>query len=271
MKIALSLLTLCIIFSALSVQAGIIIKSTEKSQKMNIDMATTMYVEKDRLRMEMSGSEDKQVIIFRGDKNMFWVINKDKNSYTEMTQDDMKKLKEQMDNMQKMMEEQMKNLPEEQRKMMEQMMPSGMGNTKVVKTDYKKKASGQQVGKWTCDQYEGFKEGKKTSEMWTASWDQIGIQREDVSGFKKMVEFFEVISQDAMEIMKVGSEEWELEQGISGIPVKWTDFMDGQQSSQGEMKEIIKKDLDSSLFELPSGLEKEDNPWENQGAGKNPY
>lgn len=271
MKIALTFLTLCIIFSAGSIHAGIIIKSTEKSNQMKVDMTTTMYVDNDRLRMEMSGSDEKQVIIFRGDKNVFWVVNMDKKSYAEMTQEDMKKLKVQMDKMQEMMKEQMKNLPEEQRKMMEQMMPSGMGNAKVVKTEYKKKASGQKVGKWNCDQYEGFKEGKKTSEMWTASWDQIGIKRGDVSGFKKMAEFFDVISQDAMEIMKIGSEEWEKEQGISGIPVKWVDFMDGQQNSQGEMKEITKKDLDGALFELPSGFEKEENPWEKQGAGMNPY
>jgi hypothetical protein len=271
MKFISTFLTLCILFSAVSLQAGIVIKSTEKSKKMNMDMTTTMYVEKDRLRMEMSGTGENQIIIFRGDKNLFWVVNKDKKSYAEMTQDDMKKLKAKMEEMQKMMEEQMKNLPPEQRKMMEQMMPGSMAKAKVVKSEYKKKASGQKVGKWICDQYDVFKDGKKSSEMWTTSWDQIGISREDVAGLKKMGEFFEVISEDIVDFMKVGSEEWEKEHGMTGIPVKWIDYVDGQPESQGEMKEVVKKNLDGSLFELPSGFDKEDNPWEKQGAGMSPY
>ncbi len=255
-------LIICIVFSAISLQAGLIIKSTEKSKQMNVDMETTIYIDKDRLRMEISGTEDKQVIIFRGDKNVFWIINMDEESYTEMTQEDMQKLKAKMDDMQKMMTEQMKNMPEEQRKMMEQMMPSGMSGKKAAKTIYKKKASGQKVGKWSCDHYEGFKDGKKDSDMWTASWDQIGIQRGDVSAFNKMAEFFEAISQDAIDFMKIGSEEWEIEQGISGVPVKWIDYIDGKENSLGEMKEILKQDLKDSMFELPSGFEKENSPWE---------
>ena len=86
-----------------------------------------------------------------------------------------------------------------------------------------------------------------------------------------MAEFFEVISQDMTEIMKIGSEEWEKEQGISGVPVKWVSYSNGQITSQGEMKEIIKQSIKPSMFDLPAGFDKEDNPWERQGSGMSPF
>jgi hypothetical protein len=271
MKYLLSSLTVASFVFSFSVQAGIIIKSVEKSKPADVGSETTMYLDKDNMSIELKNEGKKQVIIFRGDKNVFWVVNNEERTYMEMTQKDLENLKTQMDNTQKMMAEQMKNMPEEQRKMMEQMMPAAAGSAKKEKTEFKKKSGGEKVGKWTCDHYEGFQNGKKSDEVWTASWDQLGIKRSDMSALKKMGEFFEVISQDAGEFMKIGSEEWEKEQGISGVPVRWIDFVDGKGENQGEIKEIIKQDLKAALFELPAGYEKEDNPWQNQGAGMDSY
>jgi len=270
MKFLLSTIILIFFVFILPVQAGVLVKSMENSDQTDVNMETLMYIDQDNLRIEINEMDNNQLIIFRGDKNVFWVINNDDKTYIEMTQKDLENLKAQMDNMQKMMAEQMKNMPEEQRKMMEQMMPSAAGPAKKTKTVYEKKSGMEKVGKWTCDHYESFQNGKKSGELWTASWDALGLKRSDMSAFKKMADFFEVISQDANEFMKLGSEEWEKEMGISGVPVRWIDFQDGQQKIKGEITEITKQQINPSLFELPAGYEKEDNPWKNQGAGMNP-
>ena len=271
MRYARHIILLVIFSFSIAAQAGIIVKSVERSGQKKIEMETTMMVDQNKLRIESNEKDEQNVVIFRGDKKVFWVLKTSDKTYVEMTQEDLAELKAQMDNMQKMMAEQMKNMPEEQRKMMEKMMPSAAGAAKKMKTDYKKKGSGEKVGKWSCDHYEGFRDGKKTGELWTASWDQIGLKRSDMSAFKQMAEFFEAISQDASEFMKIGSEEWEKEQGLSGVPVRWIDMEDGQTDSQGEIKEIRKQDIKASLFDIPSGYEKEDNPWKDQGAGMTPY
>ena len=149
MKIFMSLFITLFIILSISVQAGVVVKMKQAAQGISVESEQTMFIEKDRLRMEMSGEEENQTIIFRGDKNVFWVIDSDKKSYFEMTQDDIVKLKSQMEKMQEMMKEQMKNMPEEQRKMMEDMMPSGMPGEKKEKVTYTKKESGVKVGKWT--------------------------------------------------------------------------------------------------------------------------
>jgi len=230
-----------------------------------------MFIEKDRLRMEMSGEEENQTVIFRGDKNVFWVIDKEKKSYFEMTQDDIVKLKSQMENVQKMMMEQMKNMPEEQRKMMEDMMPTNMSADKKEKPTYTKKADGVKVGIWTTTHYEGTKQGKKSDDLWTVDWSQAGFNRADFAVMTKMADFFSALSQEATDFMKIGSEDWEKEMGISGMPVRWVDYLESGGTSEGSVEEISQKDLESSLFELPAGFTKDQSPWEKEGSGMNPY
>jgi hypothetical protein len=271
MKIFMSLFTLLFVFCSISAQAGIVVTMSQEAKGMNIESKQTMFIEQDRLRMEMSGEEENQIIIFRGDKNVFWVVDTDKKSYFEMTQDDMVKLKSQMDQMQKVMMEQMKNMPEEQRKMMEDMMPTSMPNKKKEKATYTQQAAGIKVGKWTTTHYIGIIGGNKTDELWTVDWSQVGFNRSDFTVMTKMADFFSAISQDATEFMKVGSEEWEKEMGISGMPVRWVSYMQGGETSEGSVKDISQKDLDASLFELPAGFTKDQSPWDKQGEGMNPY
>jgi len=259
-----------VLLLSVSVQAGLVVKMSQATTGLDMQSEQTMFIEKDRLRMEMSGDEEYQTVIFRGDKNVFWVINKEKKSYFEMTQDDIVKLKSQMENMQKMMMEQMKNMPEEQRKMMEEMMPSNMSAEKKEKPVYTKKGGGVKVGKWTTTHYEGTTKGKKSSEMWTADWSQVGFDRIDFQVMTKMGDFFSALSQEASDFMKVGSEDWEKEMGISGMPVRWVDYLEGGATSEGTVQDISQKNLEASLFELPAGFKKDQSPWENKGK-ENPY
>ena len=86
-----------------------------------------------------------------------------------------------------------------------------------------------------------------------------------------MAEFFSALSQDASEFMKIGSEDWEKEMGISGMPVRWASFNEGKKTSEGSLNEITEKNLDSSLFDLPAGFKKDQSPWEKKDQGMNPY
>ena len=265
MKIYVSALSLIFVLLSFSLHAGLVVTIMNEAKDMNMQGKQTIYINQDRLRMEETGSDEFQTVIFRGDKNAFWVIDNNKKSYFEVTPDDIVKLKSQMENMRKMMMEQMKNMPEEQRKMMESMMPSSMPAQNQQKTLYTKKTEGVKVGKWTTTQYEGSKNGKKSSELWTADWSQIGFSRDEFSVMAKMADFFSALSQDASDFMKVGSLEWEKEMGISGMPVRWVDYLEGGGSSEGHVQDISRKDLESSLFDLPAGFSKDQSPWEKEG------
>ena len=79
MKVYTSVSIIILLFLSISVHAGLVVKMNQEADGMNIKSQQTMFIEKDRLRMEMSGEEENQTIIFRGDKNVFWVVDNTKN------------------------------------------------------------------------------------------------------------------------------------------------------------------------------------------------
>jgi hypothetical protein len=263
MRISNLLFTLMIlIFFCVSLNAGVYIESTNKFSDDNVETAK-IYIEKDRIRAESSGTEDNMITIFREDKGLFWVVNLDKKTYSELTKEDLEKLKKQMDDAFKQMEEQFKNMPPEQRKMMEKMMPEQARKAmdRPIKAEYKKKSSGEKVNKWTCSHYEGYVEGKKTSDLWTTDFKKLGIDASDLTGLNAMGKFFEVITKDIEELYMIGSEHYEKEGGFSGMPVKIIDYENGSVVQTMEMQKIDSKSFDAAIFELPSGLKKEKGAW----------
>ena len=254
---------LALLLLPVTAMAGIYIHSVDQFKDTDKSETSKVFIEKDRMRVESGGSSENNLIIFRGDKEVFWVINIDKKTYNEMTREDLEKLRAKMDNAFKEMEEQLKNLPPEQRKMMEQMMPkqAQMAMQRPAKTIYKKIRSGEKVNQWSCILYEGFEEGIKTKDVWTADFSQLNINPDDLKGLNAMGKFFEVLTQEIEELYMIGPDQAEKEGGFSGIPVKTIESESGNIIQITELKEITSKSFDSAIFELPSGLKKEKGPW----------
>jgi hypothetical protein len=91
------------------------------------------------------------------------------------------------------MQEQMKNMPPEQRAMIEQMMKArgglrGMPPTaQEVRVEYKP-AGSDQVGQWSCTKYEGFRGQEKVAEVCAVDPKEFGLTPSD----------FEVIKQSGI-------------------------------------------------------------------------
>jgi hypothetical protein len=126
-----------------------------------------------------------------------------------------------------------------------------------AKTVFKKVASGVKVNKWKCDKYEGYLGGQLTEEVWTTSWKNLGIGQKDFRVMQHMGEFMSELSPDAKSHFNVGSDEWEKEKGYSGIPVRTIFYSMGKKVFQTELKDVKKQKINSSLFELPKGLKKQ--------------
>lgn len=242
--------------------AGVYIEGTDNNRMQNEKNATKIYVEKDRLRVETGGSDENMVIIFREDKNLFWMLDTDKKEYREMTKDDIKQMKAKIDEGMKQMQEQLKNLPPEQRKMMEQMMPAHMNIKKIERPVFTKKETNIKIKKWNCSHYIGEINGKKTEEVWTADWDQLGIKSDELKVFRGMGEFFSSLAPDMSDMFNIGDKEFEKNGGFAGMPVKSIDYEEGKIFSEFEIEEISNKDFKTSLFEIPAGFNKVSNEWQ---------
>jgi Domain of unknown function (DUF4412) len=262
-----ALFALTIFVSALAAGTGVVIVTTNTTTAQpDAKMTNKTYLDSDRMRMEAQVMGGTQIIIFRQDKDLFWIIDQKAGTYMEITKQDFQQMKAKMNEAKAMMDERMKSLPPEQRQMMEKMMQGrgmpGMQAASTIKITYKKTATGEKVNQWVCAKYEGYREDNKVKEVWTTDWKGLGLTPESFKLMKELSEFFEDFAKDmASSFDKVGSEEWEKEQGYTGIPVKTLSYMDGKLRTTTEITEVKQESLAPALFDLPSGLTKKEMPF----------
>ncbi len=249
---------------ASSLFSGVIMVSTHTTTgRPNEKQVTKIYIESDRVRFESSGAVMNQVFIFRQDKELFWIIDQKSNTYMEMTKQDMQKMKEKLDQAKAQMEAQMKNMPPEQRQMMEKMMKGRMPMMQQTAPPitYKKVASSEKVNQWVCSKYEGYRDDGKVKDIWTTDWKSLGLTAESFKAMKDLSEFFvEFAKEMASSFDQIGSEDWEKEKGYAGVPVKTIFYNNGQARSTTELTEVRQENLSAALFELPANLTKKEMP-----------
>lgn len=238
--------------------ADVIITSINTSFENPLDSGTsTAYLGGNGMRIETQTQDELMTMIFRSDKQVFWVINTKEKTYMEMTREDIKKTKAMMDGAMKMMQEQLKNMPPEQRAMIEEMMKGQAMPARPPKKVFKKVASGMRVRQWKCDKYEGYSGRQLTEEVWTASTKNLGIGQKDFRVMQSMAEFMSEFSPDTASLFSIGSEKWEKEQGYPGIPVRLISYSDGKKVFQMELQDVKKSRIDPSRFNLPKGYTKQ--------------
>jgi len=244
--------------------AGVYFEGTTRTTDGTVQEKSVIYLNADRLRVEnqeTKGASVPDIIIFRQDKKVMWVIHSKEGTYTEITNKDLEEMKSKMDESMKMMQEQMKNMPPEQRKMMEEMMakqmPKGM-MTQEEKTTFKKAASGVKFRSWNCDKYEGFKGSEKSAEVLTILPSQAGFNMKDFMVMRDFAEFFSPLAVDANEFVMMGTEEDVNKGGFQGMPVKYVNMSNGKITDTFELEKIESRTNPASLFELPADLKKKE-------------
>ena len=254
---ALTAATLVLLASPLPEGAGILI--VEKTTTGTTAQTSQVQIEGSRMRVDSAGaSGEKQTIIFDGAKQVMWIVNVDRKTYSEMTKADMDRIGGQAAGAMAQMQEQLKNMPPEQRAMVEKMMQGrGMmpaaGAPPAPKTVYRP-AGNDKVGKWTCNKYDGYQGSQKTAEVCAVASETLGFALADFDVSRQLGEFLgKLMPQNADRVFSVGRAD---EQGFSGVPVRrviWT----GQAQTIVELTDVSRQSFPASTFELPAGFQKE--------------
>ncbi len=262
-----ALFALAVFASSLAAGTGVVIVATHTTTAQpDAKMINKTYVGSDRMRMEAQAMGGTQIVIFRQDKGLFWIIDQKAKTYMEITKQDFQQMKAKMNETKTMVDEQTKHLTPEQQQMLKKVM-SGRGmptaqSAGTIKTTYKKVASGEKVNQWVCAKYEGYREDQKVKEVWTTDWKSLGLTPESFKLMKDLGEFFEDFTKDmASSFDKVGSDEWEKEQGYTGIPVKTLSYTDGKLRAATEVTEVKQESLPPTLFDLKPDLTKKELPF----------
>ena len=278
-----------LVFSSLQAQVMIVSKTDRADSKNN--STETVYVDKDRVCMESQGTKEHTVAVYRPGP-LIWIMDLGEGTYMEMNAQDIeqmkamsKKMKSQMDEQQKqmapqmeqaqkMMEEQMKNMTPEQREEMNKYMPKGMMNMtgEPEKTVYKKVASGVKIGNWTCDKYEGYRGKEKVEDVWSTNFSSFGVSPDDLRVFEEFGKLFEGFGdEEKSAAFKIGSKEFEEEQGYPGVSVKTINYFNGKVQSTEEVVKVEKKSsFEDGLFQLRPNLKKTANPMDQMKGSQMP-
>jgi Domain of unknown function (DUF4412) len=232
---------------------------------------TQSQIEPTRMRSEIASSTGrKQAVVFDGAAQVMRMIDDDGKTYTEMSKTDLDQMRGQMDGAMAQMQEQLKNMPPEQRARMEALMKGrGAAMTAVAgpPTEYKKIGT-DKVGKWTCDKYEGMKSGEKVSEVCTVAPSALGFTPADFEVTRQLTEFFKSMMPQAAEgLFSIGSATPNTN-AFSGLPVRFVSFRNGAVQTVSELTEASRQNFPDTLFQVPAGYQKREFPGMGRGRGR---
>ncbi len=190
------------------------------------------------------------VLIVRLDKKIIYQVNPTEKTYTEQTFDEfeaqMKKMGEKADAQMAELQKKMQTMPEEQRKMVEQMMADRMGNKdKNAKIDVAKTSESKTIAGYGCTKYSVTKDGKETLALW-ATKDLKGYDntmRKDMQDFSAR-----------MMTADLGGTKGLVEalNKVDGFPME-TDMQGGVKV---QVTKVERKNIAASEFEVPAGYTK---------------
>jgi len=230
-------------------------------------LTSQVQIEKNRMRAETIGQNGrKQVVIFDGNAQVMRIVDDEAKTYQELTKEDVERLGGTMSAMMTQMQQQMQNLPPEQRARVEAMMQGrGMG-TAAAPIEYKKTGT-DKVGRWTCDKYEGTREGKKVMELCTVSPSAAGFTAADFQVTTQLSEFFsKLIPQASERMFRMGTGG---PNGFSGIPVRTVSYGgDGSVTTTSEVVDATRQNFSEATFAVPAGYEKRDFMAGRGGRGR---
>ena len=221
--------------------------------------AAKAWVESDRFRMETGD----QVVIFRGDKQLLWMVDAKNGRYFEMTAEQLRKTGEMMSGMMAQMQEQLKALPPEQRAMAEKMMAGKMPGMAEPAAEPKIESTGKRetINGFPCTEYRVARDGAVKQELWVTDWNNLGLEASDFKVFEDMAAFVKNATGPMKDLGSAGwAHKYGKEEGaLPGVPVR-TVTLTSHGKSVDEIGSVERKKAEPGLFEVPSGLRKEALP-----------
>jgi hypothetical protein len=250
----------CLAAAVVNGASGVVI--TQKITSGTDTRTSQVQLDQNHMRAEVgSPNGGKQVVIFDGTRQVMDILHADGKTYNEITKADMDRLATQVSGAMAQMQAAMANMPPEQRAQLEAAMKGrGMNMpgaaAAAAKPEYRKGGTAT-IGKWTCQKYEGYENGEKTSEICTVPPSTLGFGLNDFAVTRQMMDFVSGLTKMmpgvANQMFTIGSEE---AQGFSGIPV-WSKRTVAGRDFVTEITDVTRTSIPESAFQVPAGLEKQ--------------
>lgn len=181
----------------------------------------------------------RQAMVFDNKRKALTVIDHSRKEIVEMDEASIKAMQQQMETMMAQMRAQLKNLPPEQRKMIEQRMGVGPSKNKVVA----KKGKTDKISGYRCRYYDMMVNGKQEQRVCVATLADAGVSEKDYKTLEGMYGFMRKMAKSQ------GTSAAPLTENVKGIPIRMKEFRTRRIQT---VTSISTGGLPDSLFKVPS-------------------
>ncbi len=268
-----TLLFLLALLLAAPLSAGVVYEIEVKDHEQSPPKTESIQaaVEGRHLKMGIaSGGKGAQgEMIFRGDRREMVVVDHENRTYHKIDSAAIGQIAGQLSEAERMMQEALKNVPEDKRAMIEQMMKQKLPNAQAapqrVKSELKKTSERADKNGYPCVKYEVLRGGRKIRELWVTDWSNVEGGSDMVGAFEAMADFFSEL-MDAMPKVggqggpEFGDPAFEHMRELGGFPVVTREFDDVDGSLEGEsfLRSAKRQTIDPDAFEPPSGYKRQE-------------
>jgi len=229
------------------------------------DPATTLYLDGDHTRVENPDKVQSGAVLIDGATKRLDVINDRDKTYMELTQEDMKAALARFQAMKPQLEEAMKNMPPEQRKLIQDKLAAmgagaGQGGKPAEPPEYKFDKLGEKktINGIPCEMYRVLEDGKPREEDCLSPWSAGLIQKSDLEGIRKfgeeMAKSFGGAAGGQRDIFAHMDK-------YPGIPVSRVPLeADGTRGTEEQIKSVKRGSISAAKFVVPAGYTKKAMP-----------
>jgi hypothetical protein len=269
--IALSILALL----AAPAFAGVVFEVETTDHRNNNTETVQTVVEGKNLAMDVpagTGRDDGKAI-FRGDRREMVVVDHGNNSYIVIDKEMMTAVAGQLNSAMAQMQEALKNVPAEQRAMVEEMMKKRMGDAmpqgggSAPKSELRKTGDRESHNGYSCTEYEIRLEGRKTHELCVTPWSDVEGSSEARDAFLEMADFAQELLDSFSQMSgmpNVGGDAFSVYthfREIDGFPVVTRSFSEGGElTDESILRSSERRTIDPADFEPPAGYKRQQMP-----------
>ncbi len=258
-----SVLFLCIWLGSAPAGVKVIMQETfYHSGAPDSSITTVFFIREDRLRIDIKDANQPMSYIFDRSRNVSHMIDHHRRRYTTLTPEDVQQMVSQvqsvLDQAIQSLQQQLKDLPPEQREMMEQMMKQQITQSATPQAPtmtLKKTGSGETIGPWICDRWEIYRDNQKSEVVWVTPVDRLPEGNIILGVFRDYGKFWANALETFVDNMGMELFSPDLQKKLQGIPVASIRYRYGQQTARWKILSLEEQSFPDSHFQPPSGYQ----------------
>lgn len=229
--------------------------------KQRVSTSTLMFNATSMATRRDGADTEQSRVIFRGDKDLMWLIHDDKKSYQQIDKAMADQIAAQMEAAQAQMKAQLDQLPPDQRAKAEEMMKkyggSMPGQGADLKLEYRKTGETRMINGQRCTKYDTYWGKDLTSYAWVAPYSALKLTPADAAVFKKMGEFAARLTGS---LGKSQQRDLIPMHELGGIPLLTQQLDHGKVTSETQIESVTRSPLPAGTFDLPQGYKVQPMP-----------